>query len=159
MLDQMLELFLQNGLRPLSLLSETAKFEQEVNRSDLSALLVLLFRGEMSTSVLATELGAPLSTVTSLVKRLERKGLINRAHSDHDQRIILVRLTEEGKELAVQARSTMEKMFLRVQAELSNDELQQFLTLVVKVGKALQGTEKKVNGTQDAKLRKIEIDD
>ena len=53
----------------------------------------------------------------------------------------------------------MEKMFLRVQAELSNDELQQFLTLVVKVGKALQGTEKKENGTQDAKLRKIEIDD
>ena len=51
-LDQMLELFLQNGLRPLSLLSETAKFEQEVNRSDLSALLVLHFRGEMSTSVL-----------------------------------------------------------------------------------------------------------
>lgn len=158
-LDQMLELFLQNGLRPLSLLSETANFEQEVNRSDLSALLVLHFRGEMSTSVLATELGAPLSTVTSLVKRLVRKGLINRAHSDKDQRIILVQLTAEGKELALQARAIMENMFLRVQSALSSDELQQFLTLVVKVGKALQGNEKKENGTQDAKLRKIAIDD
>ena len=97
MLDQMLELFLQNGLRPLSLLSETAKFEQEVNRSDLSALLVLPFVAKCQLPCLLQSLGAPLSTVTSLVKRLERKGLINRAHSDHDQRIILVRLTEEGK--------------------------------------------------------------
>ena len=90
-----------------------------------------------------TELGAPLSTVTSLVKRLVRKGLINRAHSDKDQRIILVQLTEEGKELALQARAIMENMFLRVQAALSNDELQQFLTLVVKVGKACRGRKRK----------------
>ena len=69
MLDQMLELFLQNGLRPLSFLSETAELDREVNRSELTALLVLQFRGQLTMSALASHLGVPLSTTTSLVKR------------------------------------------------------------------------------------------
>jgi DNA-binding MarR family transcriptional regulator len=158
-LDQMLELFLQNGLRPLSLLSETAELEREVNRSELTALLVMHFQGELTMSALAAELGAPLSTVTSLVKRLVRKGLINRNQSTKDQRIMLVDLTSEGKQLALQARTIMEDMFGRVQAALNQDELQQFLTLALKVGKALQGKGSKEIATKEQQLRKIQIDD
>ena len=66
MLDQMLELFLKNGLRPLSFLSETAELDREVNRSELTALLMLHFRGQLTMSALASHLGVPLSTATSL---------------------------------------------------------------------------------------------
>lgn len=160
MLDQMLELFLQNGLRPLSFLSETAELEREVNRSELTALLVLHFRGQLTMSALASHLGVPLSTTTSLVKRLVRKGLVERTQFAKDQRIMHVELTGEGMQLALQAKSVMENMFTRVQTSLSKEELQQFLSLSVKVGKALQGKGSQENNqTTDPKLRKISIDD
>jgi DNA-binding MarR family transcriptional regulator len=160
MLDQMLELFLQNGLRPLSFLSETAQLDQEVNRSELTALLVLYRRKQLTMSALSSQLGVPLSTTTSLVKRLVRKGLVDRTQSAKDQRIMHVELTGEGMHLALQAKAVMENMFARVQAALSKEELQQFLSLAVKVGKALQGKESKENnGIKNPILRKITIDD
>ncbi|MEW9702185.1 MarR family winged helix-turn-helix transcriptional regulator [Paenibacillus sp. SI8] len=160
MLDQMLELFLQNGLRPLSYLSETAELDREVNRSELTALLVLQFRGQLTTSALASQLGVPLSTTTSLVKRLVRKDLVNRTQSAKDQRIIHLELTEKGMQLGSEAKAIMEAMFARVQSVLSQEELQQFLLLAVKVGKAMQGKEVQENHVStDTKLRKIVIDD
>ena len=160
MLDQMLELFLKNGLRPLSFLSETAELDREVNRSELTALLMLHFRGQLTMSALASHLGVPLSTATSLVKRLVRKGLVDRTQSVKDQRVMHVELTEEGMKLALQAKAIMNSMFIRIQSELSQEELQQFFSLTVKVGKALQGKESKENKEiTDPKLRKIAIDD
>ncbi|WP_141431080.1 MarR family winged helix-turn-helix transcriptional regulator [Bacillus sp. 03113] len=161
-MEQFFELFLKNGLRPLSLFSESVNLEKQVNRSELSALLMLHFHGEMTMSELASDLGAPLSTITSLAKRLVRKGLVERNQSDKDQRVILIRLTEKGREFALQAREIMENILARVESVLSDEELQQFLTLAVKVAKALQDEEasKAVKSrTQQNSLRKIEIDD
>ena len=71
-----------------------------------------------------------------------------------------VELTEEGIKLALQAKAIMNSMFIRIQSELSQEELQQFFSLTVKVGKALQGKESKENKEiTDPKLRKIAIDD
>ena len=74
-MEQIFELFIKNGLRPLSLLPEMAGLEQAVNRSDLAALLMLHFRGELAMSAFAGELGVPLSTMTSLAKRLNALSL------------------------------------------------------------------------------------
>ncbi|MCC2686549.1 MAG: transcriptional regulator [Paenibacillaceae bacterium] len=159
-MDHIFELFLKNGLRPLSLLPEIVGLERAVNRSEIAVLLMLHFRGEMTMSELASELGAPLSTMTSLAQRLVRKGLIARRQSDKDQRIILVELSEKGLQLVSQVRSTIEGAFARVQASLSDEELKQFLSLAIKIGKAIQGQE--VGETpiaQPSKVRNIPIVD
>ncbi|MCL6445118.1 MAG: MarR family transcriptional regulator [Alicyclobacillus sp.] len=158
-MEQILELFLKNRLRPLSLLPEMAGLERKVNRSEIAVLLMLHFRGEMTMSALASELGAPLSTMTSLAQRLVRKGLIERYPSDKDQRIILVQLTEEGMRIVSQARAIIEKAFARVQAALSDNELKQFLSLAVKIGKAIQGQEMEGTVAPSSKIRNIPIDD
>jgi len=158
-MEQLLEFLFKSGLRPLSILFETDHLERKVTRSELAALLMLHFHGEMAMSALAAELGAPLSTMTSLVKRLVRKGLVERNRSEMDQRVILVRLTEEGEELALQAKATMEKGFSRVQAALSADELQQLISLAVKVIKTLQQKDSPETGKPNQALRKIPIDD
>lgn len=160
MMEEMLDLFLNNGLRPLSYLSETAELDRKVNRSELTALLLLQFRGQLTMSALASRLGIPLSTTTSLVKRLVQKGVATRNQSAQDQRIMFVELTDEGRQLALQARGIMENMLTRVQAALSQEELAQFLKLAVKVGKALQQSgEQQAEGRTQSELRKIEIDD
>ncbi|UUZ89777.1 MarR family transcriptional regulator [Paenibacillus sp. P25] len=109
-------------------------------------------------SALAGHLGVPLSTATSLVKRLVQKELVDRTPSAEDQRIMHVDLTAEGEKLALQAKAVMESMFARVRAELTPEEPQQFLSLAVKVGKALQGKESG-KAAPDPKFRKIAIDD
>jgi DNA-binding MarR family transcriptional regulator len=159
-MEHILEFFLKNGLRPMSLLPEIAGLERAANRSEIAVLLMLQFHGEMTMSELASELGAPLSTMTSLAQRLVRKGLIARRQSDKDQRIILVVLSEKGLQLVSQVRSTIEGAFARVQESLSDEELKQFLSLAIKIGKAIQGQE--VGGTttiQPFKVRNIPIDD
>lgn len=158
-MEQLLELFLKNGLKPLNMIFDTTELERVVNRSDIAALLILHLRGEMTMSGLAEDLGAPLSTITSLAKRLVKKGLIERNQSSKDQRILLVRLTDEGQRLALKARNTIESIFARVQAALSVDELNTFIILALKIGKALQTREDKKIEIQDNKLRKIPIND
>ncbi|MGG3575240.1 MarR family transcriptional regulator [Bacillus gobiensis] len=112
-------------------------------------------------SELASDLGAPLSKITSLAKRLVKKGLVERNQSDKDQRVILIRLTEKGQEFVLQARGIMENMLARVESVLSDEELQQFLTLAVKVAKALQDeqtNEVVKGGVQQNSIRQIEND-
>jgi len=43
------------------------------------------------------------STVTSVVDRLENKGLVERLRNSHDRRMITIQLTEAGKKLAENA--------------------------------------------------------
>lgn len=49
---------------------------------------------------LATHLGLDKSSMTGLVDRAERRGLLRRDPSPHDGRAVQVSLTEEGQELA-----------------------------------------------------------
>lgn len=137
-MQQWFELFFKNGLRPLSILPESLHLELQLTGSDMSTLLLLHFHNRLTMSEMAEYLGAPLSTVTSIAKRLVRKGYIRRERSPLDQRIIINRLTEDGESIAQVAVGTMQKMFERVENALSPDELQQFVRLSLKVASALQ---------------------
>ncbi|WP_426449514.1 MarR family winged helix-turn-helix transcriptional regulator [Paenibacillus sp. S-38] len=158
-MDQLLELFLRNGLRPLSLFADAADLEKKVNRSELTALLLLLLRGELTMSELAVQLGAPLSTLTSLAKRLEKKGLIARRPSPVDQRITLVDLTAEGREMASQAKATMAAYLKRIEEVLTPGETEQFFTLFLKIAKALQDGTREQTEAEKPAFRKISIED
>jgi MarR family transcriptional regulator, organic hydroperoxide resistance regulator len=52
---------------------------------------------------LAARLGLEPSTVTPLVRRLERAGLVTRAHNPADERQVILRLTPEGQTRAREA--------------------------------------------------------
>ncbi|MFD0589038.1 MarR family winged helix-turn-helix transcriptional regulator [Paenibacillus sp. GCM10027627] len=158
-MEQMLELFVKNGLRPFHVFPEARELEKSMNSSEVSALVLLHFYGDLTMSEWAELLGAPLSTVTSLSKRLVRKGMIDRRQSEQDQRIIRVRLTAEGKELAAQVKAVMESTIARVQKALTDEELAQFVTLAVKVGKAIQQDGKTEKGKPSKALRTIQIED
>jgi DNA-binding MarR family transcriptional regulator len=160
MMQQLYDLFLKTGLRPFDYFTDTAQLEKEFTRSDLATILTLLFRGQQPMSALATELGAPLSSMTSIAKRLERKGMIKRMTSPQDQRIILVSLSEEGQWKAEQAKHTMEQMLDRVQQALTAEELEQFIQLMLKIARAFKS--KDATERQERKsdiVKRITIDE
>ena len=68
-----------------------------VSLGDLHAVRVLARGGEVSMSSYGSELGVPRSTITNLVDRLERAGLVERTPSSKDRRVTLVRLAAAGR--------------------------------------------------------------
>lgn len=158
-MDQLIELLFKQGLRPLSVFPDASALEEQLSSTDLSALMVLQFHNEMTMSDFAGELGAPLSTATSIAKRLQKKGWIARNPSHIDQRSILISLTAEGKQLADKGKETLNAMFERVQKALTPEEITQFVQLMIKVGKALQQSPSGKPAGAEQKPRSIQIED
>jgi DNA-binding MarR family transcriptional regulator len=69
-----------------------------ISLGDLYAVRVLGRLGEAPVSRYGAELGLARSTITNLVDRLERAGLVARAPSPRDRRVTLVRLTASGRD-------------------------------------------------------------
>ena len=62
------------------------------------ALLVSLQVGEAATAgELARAYGVEMSSVTRMLERMERKGLVRRTRSGDDRRKVMVRVTAAGK--------------------------------------------------------------
>ena len=76
--------------------------------------------------------------MTSIAKRLERKGLIARATSAQDQRVKLVTLTQEGLQLAKEWEQIMMALLGRLEEAFTPEELEQFTTLLFKAAKVFQ---------------------
>ena len=66
-------------------------------------MLVMWEHGELSVIEIGEKLILNTNTVTPLLKRMETMGLITRIHSATDQRKVMIRLTEQGKEMEKQA--------------------------------------------------------
>jgi MarR family 2-MHQ and catechol resistance regulon transcriptional repressor len=75
-----------------------------ISLGDLYAVRVLAHLGEAPVSRYGAELGLARSTITNLVDRLERAGLVVRVASPDDRRVTLVRLTAAGRD-AMEARA------------------------------------------------------
>ena len=73
--------------------------EYELSPPQLGALKALRPDHPVAMSELATILGCDNSNVTGIVDRLEYRGLVERRPADHDRRVKLLALTDEGKAL------------------------------------------------------------
>jgi len=73
--------------------------EYELSPPQLGALKALRPEHPVAMSELATILGCDNANVTGIVDRLEYRGLVERRPADHDRRVKLLALTDEGKAL------------------------------------------------------------
>jgi MarR family transcriptional regulator, lower aerobic nicotinate degradation pathway regulator len=100
------ELDLVDGLAQLSFVV-TGMLERRAAEHDLSVpatrLLGVLRDREPTMQQLARLLELDKSSVTGLVDRAERRGLVARVPSTADKRAVLVRLTDEGRALVSEA--------------------------------------------------------
>jgi DNA-binding MarR family transcriptional regulator len=68
---------------------------------------------EMTPSRLAQEVSLSHATVTGILNRLEKQGLVTRTRDDRDRRRSLVRLTDKGLSLVGAAPFPLQERFLR----------------------------------------------
>jgi DNA-binding MarR family transcriptional regulator len=68
----------------------------EVSERELALLRTLVEEGPMITKALGGRFGVPVSTMTGLVDRMEKKGLVRRVRGRHDRRAIELEATPAG---------------------------------------------------------------
>lgn len=178
-MEELLEMFLLRGAR-LPFLDDLLVLDRALPKSDFLALLLLQRRGEATMSELAGDLNVPLSTATGIGARLEKKKLVRREPHPKDKRVVTLRLTKAGQDLATRARTQIDSTLSRIQGALSPEEWQQLIGLAQKVMTALQAPsadgqpggaqadprdnaprrgESRPNESGRAKARRIPIDD
>jgi len=74
-----------------------------VSAAQINCLIALRENGPLSPSQIARHVMVNSSTVTGIIDRLEKKGLVQRLRVSHDRRVITVELTKNGKILAENA--------------------------------------------------------
>jgi DNA-binding MarR family transcriptional regulator len=75
--------------------------------------------GKLSLSELSWKIRARNSTVTGIIDRMEREGLVERRRSEEDRRVVNIVLTDAGKKLASEISVEPVQIFRRVLGELS----------------------------------------
>ena len=65
----------------------------------LNVLTLLEVEGPMPMGRLAESLDVSVASATGIVSRMEARGLVERVHSDHDRRVVLVRPTDAGADV------------------------------------------------------------
>ena len=105
----------------------------QVSAPQLNCLLSLYENGPLPPSQIAKYIMVKSSTVTGIVDRLEKKGLVKRLRNSPDRRVITIELTKEGKSLAKNAPPPIQQKIIDGLKKLSNDELDQIIFSLTKL--------------------------
>jgi len=83
----------------------------------------LAHQGEMKISQLSEKMGLSNSTVSGIVDRLEKQGLVERTRSVEDRRVVYVNVTSDFKKIAQSHFSQIEAKFQDILNETSPEEI------------------------------------
>ena len=86
-----------------------------------------------------SEFGICRSSVTSLVKLMEKKGYIRRETVPGDARLKKIVLTSEGKATAIRVKETLDNMECDILKGISQEELQTYFAVADKIKINLDG--------------------
>ncbi|MGH8876982.1 MAG: MarR family winged helix-turn-helix transcriptional regulator [Stackebrandtia sp.] len=93
-------------------------------------LLCLLIAGPVGMTELSRTLRLEKSSLTGLVDRVERRGLVRRVRGDCDRRSYLVALTEQGTALADAAHAAVVARLETCAARLPQGDRDQLATII-----------------------------
>jgi DNA-binding MarR family transcriptional regulator len=114
-------------------------FQKVMNDLDLTptqhaALATLLKHGELSQNQLGRLTAMDPSTISIVVRKLMKDGFIRRRGSRKDQRVAMIRLTDEGTRFTIDRLADSMEVARRVLSPLSAVEQELLLDLLHKIG-------------------------
>jgi DNA-binding MarR family transcriptional regulator len=118
-------------------------FHTEIKDGDLTprqlAVLMTLAHNEgLSQTGLVALTGIDRSTLADVVRRMQKKGLLQRRRTKHDARAYAVRLTEDGRRVLRRAEPLARKVDGRILETLPTRQREQFIGELVAIVAALQ---------------------
>jgi len=99
-----------------------------VTAAQLNCLLALHESGPLPLSHIAKLIMVKSSTVTGIIDRLERKGLVERVRTSRDRRVITIQLTEAGTRLANNAPPPIQQKIMDGLKKLPKEDIERIVT-------------------------------
>ncbi len=109
-----------------------------LNMPDLVALDLIGRQDVCIMRDVAAELGSPMSTVTSVIDRLVKSGLVERERGEADKRNIRLKPTKAGRKLLTTLSDEQRRSCAVVLAALKPKERDIFVSLLAKVAGAIE---------------------
>jgi len=129
------------------LMQAGAIYSKELNKKynvsapQLATLRVLLHDGAMPPSQIAKQIMVNSSTLTGVIDRLEKKGLVSRLRNDPDRRIIRVELTEAGRTLAENAPPPIQVKIVKGMRRLEQTEREKIIQSLTRLAEMIDAQE------------------
>lgn len=101
----------------------------------LTVIKLLEELGDLSLSSLSERIRAQNSTVTGIIDRMEREGLVKRERSTTDRRVVYIRLSEKGAKLAKEIQVEPLEIFRSALTGLPQEDLGSLLRILTKLQK------------------------
>lgn len=139
-------------------LTKQAARELGLTGPQLTVIKLLESLGELSLSSLSERIRAQNSTVTGIIDRMEREGLVVRERSTTDRRVVYIRLTSKGRELAKSIEVEPMEIFRGVLSTLTKDDTRDLLRILSRLQKRVRTLVKERAGVMAEGERKKAVD-
>lgn len=124
---------LRRIIRAVDLYSRYLALRYSLTGPQLVCVRHLLRHGATAPGTLARRVSLSPATITGIVDRLEKRGLITRERSLEDKRKVEIALTDQGREIAVQMPPPLHETFSKRLRELPYDEQQEIDRVLSKI--------------------------
>jgi len=127
----------------------SALSEHEVYPGQPPLMFALAHENGQSQKDLAAKLEIKASTLTVMLNRMERNGIVQRKPDEHDQRISRIYLTDKGFELLNIVRETLGSLEKQALQGLTEEEIRQLSGLLSRIHRNIRGTEPDAEAVSD----------
>lgn len=134
--DQML-VAIRRIMRAIDLQSKQLARECGLTTPQLLILQAIAREGNPSPGVIARHVHLSQATVTNIVDRLEKGGLVTRERDEKDRRVIHLLLTEAGRERLDNAPEPLQAGFLRELGKLDDWERKMLVAAMLRVAEMM----------------------
>ncbi len=128
----------------LYLYTESRRITKEAARNvnltgpQLTVIKMLEAFGDLSLSELSDRIRAQNSTVTGIIDRMEREGLVERSRSKDDRRVVYICLTEKGSKIAREIGVEPMEILRAALVSLNQSETRELLKISAKLAKRVR---------------------
>ena len=131
----------------------------EATNSSFQQFAVLLVMKQMGENANATEMAKMLNkntnTLSTILDRMEAKGLVKKNRDTEDRRVVYAIMTEKGKKKLAATEKANLVLFDKLASSFSPEELKTLNTLLEKL---INATEKALNPDKPARKRSRHVD-
>jgi MarR family transcriptional regulator, organic hydroperoxide resistance regulator len=139
--DQVLEAIIYLYTESRRITKELAR-RADLTGPQLTVVKMLEQIGDLSLSELSERIRAQNSTVTGIIDRMEREGLVVRERSKEDRRVVYIRLTPKGRRLAEDIPVEPMEIFRSALETLTASETRELVKILGKVARRVRQTVK-----------------
>lgn len=138
--DQILD-SLRRIIRAVDLYSRYLALRYSLTGPQLVCVRHLLRNGPTAPGTLARRVSLSPATITGIIDRLEKRGLITRERSLEDKRKVEIALTAEGRDIAEQMPPPLHETFSRRLQELPAQEQEEIDRVLAKIVDMMEAQE------------------